>query len=1171
MKCQKCQAENSGERKFCHECGSKLLLVCPQCGAENLPSDKFCGECGHDIEKPKEAPPIDYDQPKSYTPKFLADKILTTRSAIEGERKLVTVLFADVANYTSIAEKLDPEVVHEIMDGCFRIMIDEIHKYEGTINQFTGDGVMALFGAPVAHEDHVQRACYAALAIHRSMAGFTERLRDERDIDFRLRIGLSTGPVVVGSIGDDLRMDYTALGDTTNLAARMQQIADPGTILITDSIHKVIRDHFISESLGELQVRGKKRPVLTYLLKGARGIKTRMDIAAEKGLSPLSGRSEELRSLHRLWDAAKNGKGQVVFIVGEAGIGKSRLVFELHRSLSAENITWLEGHCVAYGVHMPFLPLIDLLKRNFRIDEGDSDKSIIQKIEEGLARLGEEAKERAPYLKFLFSVDPGHALIPAMDAQGRRRMIFDSIRLMMISGSKMRPLVLLLEDLHFIDRDSEEFLKYLIDSLAALPAMLILTYRPGYVNPFGERTFYNHISLRALEAGESLDLAKGILRVGKLSEHVKSLILERAEGNPFFIEEITKSLEEMAALKGAEATEEAKDLDQIQIPMSIQDIIMARVDRLGEEQKYALQFASGIGREFHARLLERIAGIEERATDILDELVSFELIYKTQLYPELTCMFKHSLTQEVVYTSILTSKRKAIHAEIGEAVEELFSARLAEYYEILAHHYERGELWDKAIQYLMLSGEKALGNMANPSANAFFQKALDISNRQSLALLPDQEYAIYHGKGLSEFNIGRIHDAEKDFFQARDVSKGMGDQNKEAESLSMAGWSLAIGKKYEEAIKVYHEAIDFGRKINNPIIEGRNLCGLGLITEALGDVLKAREYIEKAVEIGKKTNSPLILTLSFSLRAFRSYHSGIYDEESIEYLNKMIPMLKSVQNARACMFIYGISALLQAQKGKYTESLANIKEGFIFAEETGEAFNKAKLLNFPGWIYSDLGWISEAKKFNEQSYKAALEIGSGSEEAEANAIVNLAENAFMEGDYAQAEKYLEDLSQKAETDPGYLINRHRWEVRSLCTLGEISLFKGEADEALKCAQKAFEIAEKTLNKRGMIRASRLMGELYLHRKEFSKAEEKLNEALAKAKEVGNPPHLWKTYSSLGKLKEAQGLNWEAKKQYKEALRIIEDVSSNLADENIRNIFLHSDPIKRIRKGLERLQ
>jgi class 3 adenylate cyclase len=1168
MKCPECQFNNREGAKFCSECGNRFELTCPECHTKVRIDSKFCDECGCDLKKPKDAPSIDYSKPQSYTPKFLADKILSSRSSIKGERKLVTVLFADVAHYTSIAETLDPEEVHRIMDRLFKLLMDEIHKYEGTINQFTGDGIMAIFGAPVSHEDHAQRACYAALAVQRAMAPFSEQIKDEKDIDFKIRIGLNTGPVVVGSIGDDLRMDYTALGDTTNLAARLQQGADAGSILMADSSYKLISPHFVTEPCGELKVKGKKDPVTAHLLKRTRRIRSLMDIVAEKALSPLIGRSEEFNRLHRLWDLCKKGNGQVVFIVGEAGIGKSRLVFELHHALAAEKITWLEGRCTAYGRNLPFSPLIDLLKRNFRIDEEDTEQIIIRKIDAGLSVLGEETKARAPFLKFLFSVDPGDDLIQSMDAHGRRRMIFDSIRLMTIRGSKLRPLILLFEDLHWIDHESEDFLKYVINSLAVLPVMLILTYRPGYVNPFGERTFFNRISLKALRKEESLDLTKGVIGVDRLPKFVEPLILERAEGNPFYIEEIAKSLEEMGTFKEMEATGTTNAQNQIQIPTSIQDIIMARIDRLPDEQKAALQIAAVIGREFANRLLERIAKLKEGITDVLGDLVGLEIIYQTQFYPELSFMFKHALTHDVAYNSLLTSKRKAIHALTGEVIEEIYATRLGEHYEILAHHYAQGEVWDKAIAYLILSGQKALGNMAVPSAHTFFKKVNDISRHNDVALSPEQAYECYQGTGNTEFNMGYFDVAEKDFFQAREIAKEIGDKNKEAESLSMAGWSMASGKKYEEVINIYHEAADFGRQIGNPIIEGRNYAGLGLIKLALGEVEEAGKFMEKAVKIGKKINSPLLLILSFSLKAFQLPHYGISDEEAVKYLDEAIPVLKSVQNARACVLVYLILGYNLACKGDYTGGISIFQEGIKFAEETGEALNRAKGLNWLGWVYGEIGWISEAKKLNQESYNAALEMGSGSEEVEANAVVNLAENAVVAKDYGQAENYIEDLLKKAETDPGYLFIRHRWEVRQLCTSAEIFLYKGNTDEAMQCAQKALEIAERTKNKRGMIRANRHMGEVYIKDMQFPEAEKKLAVAISDARELGNPYQLWKTHHNLGKLKEAQGIHREAREHYEGALRVIEKIGSNLTDENLRKIFLNSDWVTEIKNKVK---
>lgn len=1171
MKCPECQFDNIEGVNFCNECGHKLEVSCLECGKLNPQGSKFCNECGQNLKILKETSSIDYTKPKSYTPRFLADKILTSRSSIEGEKKLVTVLFADVANYTSIAENLDAEEVHQIMDSFFKILMDEIHKYEGTINQFTGDGIMSLFGAPLAQEDHAQRACYAALAIQRAMIGFSDMLEKAKGFDFKLRIGLNTGTVVVGSIGDDLRMDYTALGDTTNLAARMQQNAKPGTIIMSDSSYKLISQHFVTKPLGKIQLKGKAEPVASYLLKSARGIRTLMDIAAEKGLSPLAGRKEELNRLHQFWNLANKGRGQVVFIVSEAGIGKSRLIFEFHRSLSEEKVTWLEAYSMTYGKNMPFLTLMDLLKRNFRIDDGDPEKTVIQKIEEGLSLLGKEPKERAPYLKFLFSVDPGDPLIQSMDAQGRRRMIFDSIRLMTTKGSNIRPLILTFEDLQWIDTDSEEFLKYLIDSLAVLPVMLILSYRPGYVNPFGERTFFNRISLKPLKDDESLELTKRLTGISNLPDLLESLIIERAEGNPFYIEEMTRSLDEMGAFKRFAAVKAATDIDKIQIPLSIQDIIMTRIDRLLEEQKNALQFMAVIGRKFAYGLLEKIVKLKDEATDILGDLVSLELIYQTQFHPEPEYMFKNALTQDVVYNGLLTSKRKAIHADVGKKIETFYSERLAEYYEIVAHHYEHGEVWDKAIQYLILSGEKALRNMANPSANKFFKKAIDIFNQKDAKLLPDQEYRIYQGKANTEFNLGKIKEAGKDFFKAREIARNTGNQDKEGESLSMAGWSLAVGKKYEKAIEIYKEAIKFGRQIKNPIIEGRNLVGLGVLLLYLGEVQKSNHYITKAYEVGKKIESPLLLTFSLSIKAFQFPHYGIPDEEAIKYLNRSIPFLKSAQNVRACAHVYFITGYNLVCKGDYTAGLAAFQEGINFTEETGEPLSRAKGLNWLGWVYSELGCISDSKKYNKESYESALNIISGSEEAEANAVINLAENAVADGDYEQAKIYIDELSKKAKKDPGYLSMKHRWEVRQLCTLGKIFLYEKNTAEALKNVKRAYEIAEITLNKRGMIKANRLMGKIFISKSEFSKAEKKLNEAIADARKVGNPYQLWRTLFTFGRLYEAQGLNQDAREQYREAIQVVENISTTLKDEKIKNTFLNSDSIMRIRDKLENLE
>jgi len=427
MKCPQCGFENQQDASFCTECGSRLEIACPACGKGNLPESKFCKGCGHDLRESGVTAFIDYSQPQSYTPKFLADKILTTRSSIEGERKLVTVLFADVANYTSIAEKLDPEEVHQLMDGCFKILMDEVHKYEGTINQFTGDGLMALFGAPVAHEDHAQRACHAALSIQYAIDGYEERIRGQHGADFKMRIGLNSGSVVVGSIGDDLRMDYTAVGDTTNLAHRMQDMANPGSVLVSGHTHRLARDFFEFASLGKVAVKGKERPQEAYELLRPTEVETRIEAAAAKGLTRFVGRKKEIEVLWEAFEKAKSGSGQVIGIVGEAGVGKSRLLLELRGMLPEGEHSFLEGRCLHYGGSMPYLPVLDVLKAYFDIEEEDREGTIRKKVRERLLELDEKAEVVPPALHEVLSLKIEDEKYGQLGPQQRRERTFEAL------------------------------------------------------------------------------------------------------------------------------------------------------------------------------------------------------------------------------------------------------------------------------------------------------------------------------------------------------------------------------------------------------------------------------------------------------------------------------------------------------------------------------------------------------------------------------------------------------------------------------------------------------------------------------------------------------------------------------------------------------------------------
>ena len=487
MKCSKCQSENREGVKFCEDCGAKMEVKCPSCGAFIAMGKRFCGECGHNLGKHKEARSVNYSEPQSYTPKHLADKILTTRSSIEGERKLVTVFFADVANYTSLSEKLDPEEVHQIMDSAFKILLDEIHKYEGTINQFTGDGVMALFGAPVAHEDHAQRACYAALAIQNALEAYGDKIEKDTGVEFKMRVGLNSGPVIVGAIGDNLRMDYTAVGDTTNLGSRMESMAGPGTILVSGNTHRLVRDFFEFEPLGKIEVKGKKELQEAFELIKAGEVETRIGASIAKGLTRFVGRKNSMAALMDAFDKVKSGSGQVVGLLGEAGVGKSRLLLEMRNMLPQGEYTYLEGRCLQYGGSMPYLPVLDILRSYLDIKEGDREFLIKKKMEEKILGLDEKLKSIIPPFQDLLSLKVDDEDFTKLEPKEKRERTFEAIRDILVRGSQERPLILTIEDIHWIDKTSEEFLNYMIGWLPNTAILLILLYRPEYTHPWGEQ------------------------------------------------------------------------------------------------------------------------------------------------------------------------------------------------------------------------------------------------------------------------------------------------------------------------------------------------------------------------------------------------------------------------------------------------------------------------------------------------------------------------------------------------------------------------------------------------------------------------------------------------------------------------------------------------------------
>jgi class 3 adenylate cyclase/pimeloyl-ACP methyl ester carboxylesterase len=730
VNCPRCRHATPPDADFCPECGSRLAIDCPRCGTVNAADHKFCTRCGQALSGAAAPAGPRFASPQAYTPKHLAEKILVSRASLEGERKQVTVLFVDVSGFTALSEKLDPEDVHQLMDQAFERMLTEVHGYEGTVNQFLGDGLMALFGAPIAHEDHPVRAVHAALGIQRALAAHRERLRVERSIEFQVRMGLNTGAVVVGSIGDNLRMDYTAVGDTTNVAARFLALAEPGQILLSEETARAVKPYFHLQPLGEVMVKGKARPVRAFRVEGARGVKSRIEAQVEQGLTPLVGREREVAILHDRFAEALGGRGQAVFVVGEAGIGKSRLLLEFRRHAVSAGGRWLLGRCVSYGRAISYMPILDLVRDFLELKEGDSVEATLEKIDTGVVRVGADLAWTAPFVRALLSLDPGDPEVRTMTPAHRRGRTAEALRELLIRQSQRAPLTLVIEDLHWIDPHSEEMLRLLLEGLATVPMLVLLTYRPGYAPPFGDQTYYTRITLHVLPGEQTAAMMEGVLQTPDIPRPVVDLVARRAEGNPLFIEELSKALVEdgtLARINGG--FQLARNLDDVAIPDTIQGVIMARIDRLADTAKTALQVASVIGREFTARLVERVSAMERQAAPALGELRAVELIYEKATYPELAYMFKHALTHDVAYESLLKQRRRLLHRRAGEVIEELYGDRLAEFYETLAWHYLQGETWPKAADYLLKSALKARGQFNYGDATRLCAEAIDVLER----------------------------------------------------------------------------------------------------------------------------------------------------------------------------------------------------------------------------------------------------------------------------------------------------------------------------------------------------------------------------------------------------------------------------------------------------------
>ena len=947
-------------------------MNCPKCQAEVTEESNFCSNCGYDLRQTQELPSKHYSHPQSYTPRHLAEQILTTRSSIQGERKLVTVLFADVANYTSIAEKLDPEEVHQIMDGCFKILLDEIHRYEGTINQFTGDGVMALFGAPIAHEDHAQRACLAALGIQEALAKQGDDLKARQGIDFQMRIGLNSGPVVVGSIGDDLRMDYTAVGDTTNLAARMEQLARPGTVLLTEDTNRIVLPYFQCQSVGEIKVKGREEPVQVYKLKAKHEV-YRPRLGLEREIySEMVGRDKELDLLEFQIMKAVTGEGSIVSIIGEAGIGKSRLVAELKNHDVMNRVTLLEGRAISMGRNLSFHPIIDLLKHWARINERDTEPAAFDKLRSSIWNVcPEEPDEVLPFVATLMGMklsDKHAQRLKGIEGGTLEKMIHKNVRHLLVKATEIGPLVILMEDLHWADTSSIELLEFLFRLAKTQRIVFVNVFRPDHKET-GDRIIqalkeelprhYVEIRLEPLDERMSQLLINNMLNIKGLHRGVTDQIVERSGGNPFFIEEVVRSLldREAVVLKDGKF-EVTENIERVVIPHTIQDVLMARIDHLDEKTRDLVKVASVIGRSFFYRVVKEVTKTTEDIDSRLSYLKEIQLIRERRRLEELEYLFKHALAQETAYESILLRKRKELHHTVADSIEKVFKEKLHEFYGMLAYHYSKAEDEEKAQEYLTKAGEEALRSSASSEALHYYREALELYLRKYGDAADPEKIAMF------EKNIALAFHARGQYTEALGYfDKSLAYYWGSLPRHSIFSYSKFLVSFLRMVISLYLPFLGFRKVPTTRDSEIINLYYKKL--EALTDIDPKRFFVEAGFLASRLTNFDLTrvengLAMYVGISAAFSWPgiSFTIGRKLLEFCKKRTAGddLKSISaydmGSTVLNFSTGDWDVIKGLDDNSVEERLNI----------GEMLNTLVCLLFQGWIKIDQGQFDEAER-----------------------------------------------------------------------------------------------------------------------------------------------------------------------------------------------------------------
>ena len=935
-------------------------------------------------------------------------------------------------------------------------------------------------------------------------------------------------------------------------------MAEPGQAVLSEAVHHLVEGFFHTRALGDLALKGKAEPVSAWEVLSARQTRSRLDVEAERGLTPLFARDKELAVLADCFEKAQAGQGQMVFIVGEPGIGKSRLLYEFRQRIG-DRATWQEGRCVSFGQSIPFHPLIDSLRRSFSIED-DDEQTVADKLQREILNVGEDLNSAIPYVRNLVGIDPGDPTVSSMDPQERRGELFHALRRLLLQAAQVRSQVIVYEDLHWTDKATEEYLSLIADSLPSSRVLLILTYRTGYAPPFGERSYQTRIVPEALRIDESVAMARAMLVAERLPDDLQAVLVRKAEGNPFFIEEVVKSLQEGGSIQRVgDAYALTKGPEDIRVPDTIQGVIAARIDRLPEAPKRALQMASVIGREFSRRLLDTIADWPERSETLLRDLAALELIHEKRVFPEFEYIFKHALTQEVAYASLLVHRRQEIHRRIGLAIEELYADRLTDHYEILAHHFERAAVWDKALEYCLKAAEKAAQSFATRDAIALYDAAEATANRAREGATLQTRMTIHRRRAELYILVSDFDRARAESEAVRRLARLSADHHAEGEALVAMGQASLLAHRFDQCLDDSRQAAAIADAIAIPSILTGSLLNEAFVYEMTGRLADARTKFDHALTLSRQTadvvNQATALIYGAELESWEGHYARateLYDEGL--RLGRAHNILATLEG----MFMSGVNFTGQ---GAYDRALTIFDEGLALAERVGDENYRPRYLNSIGWLHIECGDLKRARELNQRAADGGRQ--RGDHESFANAELNLGDIALLTGDLTSAREYLEGVLRLVRAPSTSEWMRWRYSIHLFASLGELALARGDLDEARGHAHECLERATRTRSRKYLVKGWRLHGELALARRRWDDAEHALRQALEVAQSIDNPTQLWKTHVALASLNTGRHRRDLAQQEWEAAREVINRIRDNIRHPGLCTSFSYSPMIHKV--------